>query len=156
MSTRVGPGLTGRGGTNGAMTSAFAWVPVDGWRVHGDVDGGDGGRWAGAAVVAVEVAGCGAFDLAGAVAGPPCGQQGGQNGPADNAGQVSGSVRTDPAGRGEFLTRGLERGGEAGPVGIGAGAGLHGGDHRHAQQLVEQEQGPCLNPAGHRSAARGH
>ena len=35
-------------------------------------------------------------------------------------------------------------GGEAGPVGVGAGPGLDRGDHGHAQQLVEGEQRPEL------------
>src|SRR5215471_4063414 len=45
----------------------------------GDVDRGDGGREGGAAVVAGVVAGGGALDVAGAVAGPPGGQQGVQD-----------------------------------------------------------------------------
>ncbi len=80
--------------------------------------------------------------LRGAVAGAPGGQQGGQDGPADDAGQVSRAVGADAAGRGQFLAGGFQGGGEAGPVGVGAGLGLHGGDHRHAQQLVKGEQGP--------------
>jgi hypothetical protein len=55
----------------------------------GDADCGDGGDRAGAAVVTGEVAGGGALDLAGAVTRPPGGQQGAQDRPADDTGQVS-------------------------------------------------------------------
>ena len=92
-------------------------------------------------VVAVEVAGGGAFDLAGAVAGPAGGQQGGQDGAADDAGQVGGRG-ADPCGGGELVAGGFQGGGEAGPVGVGAGPGLDGVDHGHAQQLVEGQQRP--------------
>ena len=90
----------------------------------------------------VEVAGGGAFDLAGAVPGPAGGQQGGQDGAADDAGQVGRAVRADAGGGGELVAGGFQGGGEAGPVGVGAGPGLDGGDHGHAQQLVEGQQGP--------------
>jgi hypothetical protein len=56
----------------------------------------------------------------------------------------AGPVRADPLGGGELVLGGLDRGGEAGPVRVGARAGLDGGDHGHAQQLVEAEQGPGL------------
>jgi hypothetical protein len=41
----------------------------------------------------------------------------------------------------ELGTCGFQRGSEAGPVGVGAGPGLHGSDHCHAQQLAEGQQG---------------
>ena len=44
----------------------------------------------------------------------------------------------------ELVFGGFQRGGEAGPVRVGARAGLHGVHHGHAQQLVEGEQGPGL------------
>ena len=111
---------------------------------HGDVDGGDGSGGAGPAVVAVEVAGRGALDLAGAEPGPPGRQQGRKNSSADDAGQVSGAGRDDAARGGEFLPRRLQRAGEAGPVGIGAWPGLDSGDHRHPQQLIEGQHRPQL------------
>ena len=95
---RVGAGAGGVG--RGVCGASGAAGPM-GWGVHGDVDRGDGGRQAGPAVVAVEVAGGGAFDLAGAVAGPAGGQQRGQDGAADDAGQVglrmAGSGQIPPA-----------------------------------------------------------
>jgi hypothetical protein len=94
-----------------------------------------------AAVVTVEVPGGRAFDPAGAEPGAAGGQQRGQDGSADRAGQVSRAVRADPGG-GELVFGGFHRGGEAGPVRVGARAGLDGGDHGYAQQLVEGERGP--------------
>src|SRR5207247_6397268 len=108
----------------------------------GDVDGGDGGGRLGPSVVAVEVAGGGAFDLAGAEAGTAGGQQRGQDRASDDAGQVSWAVRAGAAGGGELLARRLQGSGEAGPVGVGAGPGLGGGNHRHGRQLIEGEQRP--------------
>jgi len=55
-----------------------------------------------------------------------------------------GFVGQDAAGRGEAVAGGLQGGGEAGPVGIGAGAGLHRLDHGYAQQLVGGQQSPDL------------
>ena len=100
--------------------------------------------WAGRPSSRVEVPGGGAFDLAGAVPGAAGGQQGGQDGPADRAGQVGRAVRADPGGGGELVFGGFHRGGEAGPVRVGARPGLDGGDHGHAQQLIKGEQGPGL------------
>jgi hypothetical protein len=82
------------------------------------------------------------FDLAGAAAEPPGGEQANEDGAADDAGQVGGPVGADAAGGGQFLAGGLERAGEAGPVGVGARPGLHRGHHGHAQQLVEGQQRP--------------
>jgi hypothetical protein len=44
--------------------------------------------------------------------------------------------RADAAGGGEFLAGGFQGGGEAGPVGVGAGPYFNSGDHGHAQELV--------------------
>jgi len=71
----------------------------------------------GAAVIAVEVAGGGAFDLAGAEAGTAGGQQSGQDSPADDAGQVNGAVGADAAGSGELLACSLQGTGEADATG---------------------------------------
>src|SRR5262249_21426764 len=111
---------------------------------EGEVERGDGGGGGGVVVVEVGVPGGGDFDLAGAVAGGAGGQQGGQDGPADRAGQVGGAVWADAGGGGELVSGGFHRGGEAGPVRVGARAGLDGGDHSRAQQLGEGEQGPGL------------
>jgi hypothetical protein len=48
----------------------------------------------------------------GAVAQPPCGQQGGQ---------IGGPAGAEAAGGGEFLASRFQSAGEAGPVGVGAG-----------------------------------
>src|ERR1039458_5674179 len=80
----VGPALAGAGGG-----------VIEGRGAHGDGDRGDRGGGVGSLVAVVEVAGGGAFDLAGAEPGPAGGQQGGQDGAADDAGQVSGAVRAD-------------------------------------------------------------
>jgi len=117
------------------------------WRVErrggeGDADRGDGGSSAGAAVVPAEVAGGRALDLAGAVSGPAGGQQGGQDRLADDAVLQGRAGRADAGGGGELVAGGFQRGGEAGPVGVGAGPGFNRGDHGHAQQLVEGQQGP--------------
>jgi hypothetical protein len=70
-----------------AVAAGPAGPQVDGRGADADVDRGDGGMgWA--AVVAVQVPGGGAFDLAGAAPRAAGGQQGGQNSPADGAGQV--------------------------------------------------------------------
>jgi hypothetical protein len=45
-------------------------------------------------------------------------------------------------GGGELGAGGFQGGGEAGPVGVGAGAGFDGVDHGRAQQLVDREQRP--------------
>ena len=127
----VGPALAGPGG------GVIEWRGAD-----GDAERGDHGDGVGSLVAVVEVAGGGAFDLAGAEAGPAGGQQGGQDGAADDAGQVGRVIRPDPLGCGELVACGFQGGGEAGPVGVGAGPGLDGGDHGHAQQLVDGEQGP--------------
>ena len=57
-----------------------------------DADIGDGGDGVRAAVVAAEVARGGALDLAGAVTGRD-GQQGGQDGTADDTGQVGRAIQ---------------------------------------------------------------
>jgi len=64
----------------------------------GDVDRGDDGDGVGSPVAVVEVAGGGAFDLAGAEAGPAGGQQGGQDGAADDADQIGRAVWADALG----------------------------------------------------------
>ena len=48
----------------------------------------------------------------------------------------------DAVGLDERLGGGLPGGGEAGPVGIGAGDGLDGGDHGPAQRLAAGQQRP--------------
>ena len=98
-----------------------------------------GGWGGGTGVVAVVVAAGGACDPAGAVAGPACGQQGGQHSSSDHAEQVGGLLGADAGRAGELVFRGVQGGGEAGPVGVGARAGFYGGDHGHAQQLVDGE-----------------
>ena len=57
-------------------------------------------------------------------------------------GRSAGPSGADAAGGGQFLAGGFQGGGEAGPVGVGAGPGFDRGGHGHAQQLVEGEQGP--------------
>ena len=124
ISSRRG-GRLRRAGCTAAVAVGPAGHQVDGRGADGDVDGGDGGGMGRAAVVAVQVPGSGAFDLADAVPGVARGQQGGQDGPANGAGQVDGAIRADAAGCGELIPRGFHRGGEAGPVRISARAGLH-------------------------------
>ena len=82
----------GRPGPAGCAAVAVdpAGLEVDGRGADGDVDRGDGGGMGRAAVVAVEVPGGGAFDLAGAVSGAAGGQQRGQDGAADGAGRSAG------------------------------------------------------------------
>ncbi len=137
------PGRARRAGC-AAVAVGPAGLEVDGRGADGDVDRGDGGRMGRAAVVPVQVPEGGAFDLAGAVPGAAGGQQGGQDGAADGAGQVGRAVRADALGGGELVFGGFHRGGEAGPVRVGARAGLDGVHHGHPQQLVEDEQGPGL------------
>jgi len=85
-------GLGGTGCAQGAARPGWPGrVRIGGRGEDGDVDGADDGRGSRAAGVTVEVAGGGAFDLAGAVAGPPGGQLGGQDRAPDDAGQVSGT-----------------------------------------------------------------
>jgi len=80
---------------------------------HGDADVGDDRDDAGALVAVVEVAGGGAFDLAGAEPGTAGRQQGSQDGAADD-GQPARVGRADTCGRGELVTGGrkeqLDRG----------------------------------------------
>src|SRR5215813_6455432 len=93
-------------------------------------------------VVAVEVAGGGAFDLAGAVAGPPGRQEAVQDGAADPADARGVAGIGDAAGGGDLVAGCFQGGGEAGPVRVGAGHGLGGRGHRHPDQLVDGEQRP--------------
>src|ERR1019366_3862329 len=117
----VSGGLAGDDGGDELATGGRLRRPGLGWGVaagpagaqrrrgaDGDVDRGDGGNGAGPAVVTVEVSGGGAFDLAGAEAGPPGGQQGGKDSPTDDAGQVRRAVGADSPGGGEFLAGGLQ------------------------------------------------
>jgi hypothetical protein len=87
------------------------------------------------------VAGGGAFDDAGAVAGPPGGQQRGQDRAADDAGP-GGAGGIDSRGSGELVAGGFQGRGEAGPVWVGAGPGLDGVGHGHPHQLVKGQQRP--------------
>src|SRR5690348_14748947 len=78
-------GRTGWAG-GGAVAAGPAGLEVRRRGADGDVDRGDGGGMGRAAVLAVEIPGGGAFDLAGAEPGAAGGQQRGQHGPADRAG----------------------------------------------------------------------
>jgi hypothetical protein len=131
--------------TLSVLVPGCGWRGPDGWsfRLRGRAAGRSGG---GAMMVIctrvirvglrpVLVAGGGAFHFPGAAACPPGGQQVGAADPAGVAGVL------DAAGGDDLLPRGFERGGEAGPVRVGAG-GSGGGGHRHAQRLADGQQRP--------------
>ena len=82
--------LVGPGGGGFAMVTLIPVMVVTVW----------------AAVVAAEVAGGGALDLAGAVAGTAGGQQGRQDSAADDAGQVGWALGADARGGDELVAGG--------------------------------------------------
>src|SRR5262249_6661152 len=116
--------------------------PVRGRGDDGDLDPGDPCGQFGPALVADVVAGGGTFHFPGAVARPPGGQQAGEDGAADPAGVAWAAGVLDAACGDDLLPRGFERGGEAGPVRVGARDGPGGGGHRHAQRLVDGQERP--------------
>ena len=105
---------------------------------HGDVDGGFAG---GPVDVAFGVVpGHGALDDAGADAGPPGGHEADEDWPADLSGQVGDGACGDARGQDDPVPGGVQGGGEAGPVRVGAGNGRGGVGDGGAQGLVGDEQ----------------
>lgn len=100
-----------------------------------------------------------ALDYAEADPQPPGGHEAGQNAAADCPGEVDAGARGDAGGLGDLVAGSAQRDGEAGPVGVGVGAGDRGsgvGD-RGAQGLVgDQERVDLLLDAvGGAGAGRG-
>ena len=98
-------------------------------RADGDGEAGDWGAAFGPVGVFLVVAREWGFDLADAGAGPSGRVQVVEDGAADAADEVDGVVIDDAGGLGEQVAGGFQGGGEAGPVGVGAGAGFDRGDH---------------------------
>ena len=107
--------------------------------VEGGGDAGQRGAAGGPVRGGAVPAGERGLDLADADAGPAGREQAVEDGAADAAERL---VCGQDLGAGDGVEGGLQGGGEAGAVGVGAGDGLGGEDHLAADGLVEGQQRP--------------